>query len=435
MWSDVTSKIIDRVAAGTDAALVESAQSLRNAAAVRQAADRMFALALDGALQEWTVNLDRLPAAAQFVAKVVRQRYPQLDPPFHARWRHFVFDVPASGRRRRDLWREIAASQSWPDSAAQARAEFDLVIASVLLDAGAGADWRYRDEVSGLTLQRSEGLALASLRWFENGGLSADTDDLLRVDASELERIDAASLREAFQASQINPLLGVEGRASLLNRLGVAVRTRPDLFALADSPRPGGLFDLLVQRAADQPLRAAVILETVLEAFGSIWQHRPSLGGISLGDCWPHPALQGPNPADGYAPLHKLSQWLTYSLIEPLESAGIRVCGVEELTGLAEYRNGGLFTDLDVLVPRDDHARTAVHGIADPFVVGWRALTVALLDRIAPLVSADLGLAPESFPLPRVLEGGTWAAGRLIAREKRADGGPPFRITSDGTVF
>jgi len=34
-----------------------------------------------------------------------------------------------------------------------------------------------------------------------------------------------------------------------------------------------------------------------------------------------------------------------------------------------------------------------------------------------------------------VLEGGTWAAGRIIAREKRADGGPPFQISSDGTVF
>jgi hypothetical protein len=62
-------------------------------------------------------------------------------------------------------------------------------------------------------------------------------------------------------------------------------------------------------------------------------------------------------------------------------------------------------------------------------------LTVALLDRIAPLVRERLGVDAASFPLARVLEGGTWAAGRLIAREKRADGGPPFKISSDGTVF
>jgi len=67
--------------------------------------------------------------------------------------------------------------------------------------------------------------------------------------------------------------------------------------------------------------------------------------------------------------------------------------------------------------------------------VGWRSLTVALLDDIAPLVAARLGFSAQQFPLPRVLEGGTWAAGRRIAREKRNDGGPPLRICSDGTVF
>jgi hypothetical protein len=60
---------------------------------------------------------------------------------------------------------------------------------------------------------------------------------------------------------------------------------------------------------------------------------------------------------------------------------------------------------------------------------------VGLLDLIAPLVAERLGLAAAAFPLARVLEGGTWAAGRLIAQEKRADGGPPFLIQSDGTVF
>jgi hypothetical protein len=60
---------------------------------------------------------------------------------------------------------------------------------------------------------------------------------------------------------------------------------------------------------------------------------------------------------------------------------------------------------------------------------------VALLDRIAPLVRERLGVTAEEFPLPRVLEGGAWAAGRAIAREKRPDGGPSFVISSDGTVF
>jgi hypothetical protein len=145
--------------------------------------------------------------------------------------------------------------------------------------------------------------------------------------------------------------------------------------------------------------------------------------------------LAGYTAADGYVPLHKLSQWLTYSLIEPLENAGVPVCGVDELTGLAEYRNGGLFVDTGVLVPRNPAAWSQAHVVSDPFVVAWRALTVALLDRIAPLIRERLGLTADAFPLARVLEGGTWAAGRFIARETRAGGGPPFRILSDGTVF
>ncbi len=60
---------------------------------------------------------------------------------------------------------------------------------------------------------------------------------------------------------------------------------------------------------------------------------------------------------------------------------------------------------------------------------------MALLDRVAALVRAQLGLDACALPLARVLEGGTWSAGRRIARERRADGGPPIRVVSEGTVF
>lgn len=399
-----------------------------SAAAVRRTSRRMLQLALDGSLGDWMVHLDRLPAAADFVAAVVRDRYPALHPPFHARWRHFVF-------QGRDLWADASKTRSWESKAGQARAAFDLAITSVLLDAGAGAQWRYHDAATGLTVARSEGLALASLRWFEGGGLSADARDPLRADATRLQGIDEAAVAVAFEAGEDNPLQGAPGRAALLNRLGAAVASRPDLFARADAPRPGGLFDALAARATQGRIAAATILEVLLDGLGPIWPNRHSLEGIALGDCWPHPSLRGPHAAEHYVPLHKLSQWLAYSLIEPLEAAGIQVSQVGGLTGLAEYRNGGLFVDLGVIAARDHAALSRVHEVADPFIVGWRALTVALLDDIAPLVAARLGLAAEKFPLARVLEGGTWAAGRLIARERRADGGPPIRISSDGTVF
>ncbi|HLZ98850.1 MAG TPA: DUF1688 family protein [Steroidobacteraceae bacterium] len=402
--------------------------TLLRADAVRERAQRMSALALEGSLEDWMIDLDRLPATADFVARVVRERYPRLDVPVHSRWRHFVFGS-------RDLWGEIAGDAHWQDADAAARSAFDLAVASVLLDAGAGAQWRYQDRAAGLVAARSEGLALASLRWFERGGLSDNPSEPYRVDAAALRRVDAHAIQGAFQAGDGNRLLGLDGRAALLNRLGAAMQSRPDLFAIADSPRPGGLFDVLRSRASNRRLPAAAILEILLEALGPIWEARPTLGGVPLGDCWPHPAMTGDRAEDGYVPLHKLSQWLAYSLIEPLENAGISVSGVHELTGLAEYRNGGLLVDMGVLAPRDPAALSKTYAVADPFVVGWRALTVALLDRLAPLIAAELGVTPDRFPLACVLEGGTWAAGRLIARKVRADGGPPFHVASDGTVF
>jgi hypothetical protein len=39
------------------------------------------------------------------------------------------------------------------------------------------------------------------------------------------------------------------------------------------------------------------------------------------------------------------------------------------------------------------------------------------------------------LPLASVLEGGSWAAGRAIAFSRRADGSPPIKVVSDGTVF
>jgi hypothetical protein len=134
-------------------------------------------------------------------------------------------------------------------------------------------------------------------------------------------------------------------------------------------------------------------------------------------------------------PFHKLSQWLAYSLIEPLEDAGIRVTDLDQLTALAEYRNGGLLIDIDVLRPKHAAVLGVAHEGGSEIVVEWRALTVALIERLAERIRTKLGLSAAALPLAKVLEGGTWAAGRRIARERRPGGGPPLQIVSDGTLF
>jgi hypothetical protein len=407
----------------------EQAKGLLNPAAVRERAEEMLKIGVEGGLAHWRVDLERLPAVARYVADLTRERYPTLDVPFHARWRHFELDGV-------DLWGPDAEAADWPDDAARARAEFDLAVVSVLLDAGSGPGWSYADAATGRTYARSEGLAVASLRMFQAGAFSADPDDPWRADAVSLTLLSADDLARGFQVTADNPLVGLEGRAALLRRLGRQCLARPDLFELEDGPRPGGLADVLFERAdTEDRLPARAILELLLEAFGPIWQDRLTLGGVDLGDCWRHPAMRRDDATDGLVPIHKLSQWLSYSLVEPLQRAGVVVTDLDGLTGLAEYRNGGLFMDMGVLTLKDPADADKAWPVSDPLVVGWRSMTVALLDRIAPLVRAELGVDADRLPLASVLEAGTWAAGRRIAAERRAGGGPPLTILSDGTVF
>lgn len=404
------------------------ALSLLNAEAVRVRAHRMLEIGLDDRLAHFRIDLGRLEDAVDLVLATTQKAYPGFDVPFHSRWRHFVVGGI-------DRWAVIADSHNWHSRNERARAEFDLAIVSVLLDAGAGPSWRYRDAQTGTSIGRSEGLALASLDMFARGMFSANKNQPLRVDAEALQRLTLADLQQGFQVGDGNPLVGLEGRIGLLRRLGEQVMARPEIFSREDAPRPGGLFDHLAATAEGRSLPATTILSQVLRQLGPIWPSRIVLAGIPLGDCWRHPALKTEDSTSGLVPLHKLSQWLSYSLIEPIERAGIEVTDIDGLTGLAEYRNGGLFVDGGVLTFRDPADAQREHDVASPLVVEWRALTVALLDRLAELLRQRVGRDAISLPLAKILEGGTWAVGRAMAFARRPDGSPPIKIISDGTVF
>jgi len=405
----------------------EAALSLLAAAAVRERAHQMLELGLSKELPNVDVDIGQLPATADYVAQVIRANYPDLKIPLHTRWRHFVFGG-------RDLWKECLATAALTDKDARARAAFDLAIVSVLLDAGAGPDWHYRDSATGLLVGRSEGLALASLRMFESGFFSTNQHDPLRVDATRLMNLTTDDLARGLQAFERNPQTGLKGRAALLARLGHILHNEPSVFALADTARPGGLFDYFTKEAGTT-IAAPDILSTLLRKLGPIWQDRLSLGGVPLGDTWRHSSVKRDDGSNGLVPLHKLSQWIIYSLIEPLLEAGFIVSDIGGLTGLAEYRNGGLFIDSGVIILRDRADQQRPLPVDSELVIEWRALTIALLDLLLPLLRERLGVTQRDFPLCAMLEGGTWKAGRNLARKKRPNGVPPLTIVSDGTVF
>ena len=399
---------------------------LRSPEAIRARCHDLLRLGERDALPNFYVHFDKLPAAAEYVAQVIRENYPDLQIPYHARWRHFS----AGGV---DRWGRLAAELKGLDADEVARIRFDLAVTSVLLDAGAGPDWKYVEADTGQTIARSEGLAVASLHAFRAGLFSGDRKQPLRADAAGLSPLPPNAIEKAFQVTATNPLVGVEGRAALMRNLGAALKIRPDLFGT--DGRIGGLYDHLKTRARDGLLPARVIFAALLDGFSPIWPSRITLDHANLGDVWRHRGIVSGDLTSGLIPFHKLSQWLTYSLVEILEDAGITVTGLDDLTGLPEYRNGGLFLDLGVLSLRHEALAKFALPVEDEAVVEWRALTLALLDAIADPVRAHLGKTKAEMPLARILEGGTWAAGRKIARSMREDGGPPLRVSSDGTVF
>jgi len=210
----------------------------------------------------------------------------------------------------------------------------------------------------------------------------------------------------------------------------------PEVFT--DAARPCGLFDLLVADEGGIAHTSSVdvhdILSQVLVSMSGIWPMGQRIGGVPLGDVWRHSAVRGEGPSDGWVPFHKLSQWLTYSLLEPFHWSGVRLGGLDKLTALPEYRNGGLLLDTGLLQLREPDAAQQTWHPGDEIIVEWRALTVALLDELAAAVRTELSLDARDLPLAGVLEGGTWATGRELAQRLRG-GLPPLHVHSDGTVF
>ncbi|MBD2014741.1 URC4/urg3 family protein [Microcoleus sp. FACHB-53] len=438
---------------------------LRTPAAIRERCDRLFHLACADQLQYFRCNLTHLDRVAHYVIEVMRNEYPDLNIPFHSRWRHFEV---GNVLRLAELEQHLAGLTPLE----KAQTKFDLAIISVLLDAGAGSEWQYGEQETGQVFRRSEGLAVASFRMFCQGAFSSNPKFPLQADAQGLQNFTATQLAQGFQVSSTNPLLGLEGRVELLQRLGQSLHSLPQLFG-TENPRPGNLVNYLLQGLnvgklnvegsqkqlnvgelkvenstqtnlpfgnafGEQPstsLPASTVFSAVLEGLGNIWPGRLTIAGVNLGDVWIHPALKGDNPSAQYVPFHKLSQWLTYSLLEPLQELGIEITGLDEMTGLPEYRNGGLCLDLGLLEAKQASVVQERHFPESEVIVEWRSLTVSLLDRIADTIRQQLNLTAAQLPLVKVLQGGTWTAGRRIAAQLREGGVPPIQIESDGTVF
>ncbi|KUF76745.1 Uracil catabolism protein 4 [Phytophthora nicotianae] len=325
------------------------------------------------------------------------------------------------------------------DKLEKARRLLDLALVSVLLDAGAGPTWKYKEPGTEDFYSRSEGLGIASFHMFLAGNFSSDPEnDPHRVDAAALANLADEAISKAFQVTEENPLVGCAGRTDLLKGLGKSIENYPEFFKGADgSIRPGNMVDYLTKHQnSSGEVSITDLWKVVLYGLQDIWPaSRTQIDGQNMGDVWELSYLPEHEKAGKFVSFHKLSQWLTYSLMEPLQDAGFKITDLKLMTGLPEYRNGGLLVDFGVLVPKSASILTDEFDPSTEVIIEWRALTVAILDELHKVILERLNFTADFFPLVKMLEGGSWKAGRVIAKEKRADGGPPIKIKSDGTVF
>ncbi|KAI7160356.1 DUF1688-domain-containing protein [Hortaea werneckii] len=431
---------------------------LRSIYAVRERSRLVLDKAKLNQLRHFTVDMSKFSDTANYVVAIIKRDFDDYSTiPPHGRWQHF--DV--GGRPRVD---QLMAT--WPssvDAQERTRRLMDLFLVSVLLDAGAGAKWQYKSKESGKMFKRSEGLAVASLEMFKTGLFSSNPDQPFQVDHGGLKKLTTEKMAKGLQVSPENPMDGLEGRTNLLIRLADALLNQ-EIFG--PESRAGNMLDYLLAHPTTHVSAVPIIplptlWSTLMDGLSTIWPNtRTQIDGTPLGDAWPCASMPShpTHPWENIVPFHKLTQWLTYSLMVPMQKlANVHFVGVELMTGLPEYRNGGLFVDTGLLTLKPEDAK---RGLAqyqmnatrqgqpnyevvplftadDDVIVEWRALTVGFLDMLLDEVNTLLGLSGDKkLSLAQMLEAGSWKGGREIAEVSRPNTKePPIMILSDGTVF
>lgn len=195
-------------------------------------------------------------------------------------------------------------------------------------------------------------------------------------------------------------------------------------------------------QAASVPIITIPTLWSVLiNGLASVWPpSRTQIDGKSLGDAWPcssMPSSPPGQPWENIVPFHKLTQWLCYSLMAPMTKLlKIHFAGTELLTGLPEYRNGGLLVDTGLLTLKESDARRGLDAFRrnamlkgqqtmeviplfstdDDVIVEWRAVTVGFLDELLVEVNGLIGLrGADQLTLAQMLEAGTWKVRRMAS--------------------
>ncbi|XP_049848236.1 uncharacterized protein LOC126313327 [Schistocerca gregaria] len=423
--TEITAKIASGYASNSKLTeqVYEQIMDLNN---VRAASKKVYELAKQNKTKYFSLHLEKLEWTIDFVTEVIRTNYPSGNIPHHSRWRHFEQVTSIE-----DLKKNWKCSDK-----EKVRRLVDLAVISVLLDAGTGTKWKYLDK-DNRTLTRSEGLAKATLDMFEAGMFSSDPASPHRVNTLGILKLTFSDFKHALQHSITNPLASIDARYKVLQKFAESLALNPHVFGY-EVIRPGNLVDWALRETrhdhSSQPLSMYTLFGTLVRTFSSVWP--TNTPKIKQGDVWQYQLLKVPGvPGSDLVPFHKITQWVCYSLYEPLTSLGISISDLDALTALAEYRNGGLFFDSGVLSLKNPSDSDYEYDVGAELVIEWRSLTIALVDLIAPHIRKNLNMSESELPMSKILQGGTWDAGRKLAQRIRPDGSPPISIRLNGITF
>ncbi|KAK6084643.1 urg3 [Seiridium cupressi] len=417
--------------------------------AVRERSQLVLQAAKEGKLNSFDYDEPRMTDVANFVIDIIKRdfgpsRYAEIPP--HGRWQHFnVGGVDRVG----SLLQQWASEGH--DKLEQTRRLIELFFVSVLVDAGVGDKWKFKEPGTDRVYSRSEGTAVASLYMFKAG--TYNSKQLHSVDAVSLKGLTEEVFSKHFQITPENPMVGVASRVNLLNAVGQSLLDYSTQ-VFKDS-RIGSLVDYLIENAREPNTLDYEDLWTILQGvlIPSWPKDRTHIAGTPIGDAWPLKVLadkakkEGNNKETaGIIPFHKLTQWLGYSLTVPFARVlSFKVINDNLGTGLPEYRNGGLFYDLGALKLKPDTLKAGqqasgqdlpLYKATGDTIVEWRAMTVALLDELHKLVSAHFAKEEVKLSLAQVLEAGSWLGGRELAAKLRPETkSSPILFEGDGTLF
>ncbi|GAA5814308.1 hypothetical protein MFLAVUS_007802 [Mucor flavus] len=406
-------------------------------------------------LIHFDVDSTKLDDMIQFVVLIIKRDFDSpSDIPVYSRWRHF--DIGGNPRLTNLMKSWTALGQS---SLEQTRKLIDILVVACLMDMKPCQSYVYTEHATGRVWKRKDGIAVAILDMFLSGTFSSDSSQPHRVDSEALSTISYETVSRGLQFSHHNEFTGIAERVELLNHLGLVLQRRKDYFGDAVQ-RPGNMMDYLLDhpntiKTKKGPLISIETIWPVVQEMGELWASEDGIGGTpGLGDVWPCKAI---GTEDNMVSFHKLSQWLVYSLIEPMEKLlGATIEGTDLLTPLPDYCNGGFLIDTgfltlktadydrgirnyhtNSLLPSQPKVEVApMFDMSDPVVTEWRALTIAYLDVVAERVRQSFRLSKKLLSLSQLIQGGTWSAGRELAEISRPNTHePPIVIKIDKRVI